>query len=409
LTFGKRLWLFLGLAVALTAVFVFINERRPATAVSEVAVARENLSTSISSNGKVEPITPYAIRAETETFVKHLNVTEGQQVKKGQLLMELDDGPVRAQLAQAQAELSTEQDDLRAAQAGGRADQAAKLAGDLQRAIAQRDELQHQNAALEKLVAQQAATPAELEQNRVALVSATAEVNQLQEAQAEFRRQANLQVQQAGLEVEHSRAQVADLQEKLRATRPVAPVDGTLYSLPVHTGDFVHTGDSLAEIADLHEVQVRAYIDEPELGQLEPNQTVEITWDARPERIWTGRVEMVPKQVVAHGTRSVGETLCSISNEKLELIPNITVDVAIHLQERPNALVVPRGAVQIEGSRRFVFLIEDGRLHRREIKVGMTTPAAYEVVGGLEEGDEVVLPGDVAPKDNMRVRVVNPE
>ena len=411
MTLGKRLWLLLAAAIVLAAVLVFINERRPAASVTEVAVLRENLSTDISSNGKVEPVAPYDIRAETDTFVKRLNVAEGQQVKKGQLLLELDDTQIESQLTQAQAELSSEEDELRAAQGGGRPDQAAKLKGDLEKATAQRDQLQRQQAALEKLVAQQAATPQELEQNRVALVSATAEVNQLSQAVAEFQRQAKLQVEQVGLEVEHSRAQVADLQEKLRAARPVAPADGTLYSLPVHVGDFVHVGDPLAGIADLHNVRVRAYIDEPELGQLEPNQGVEITWDAKPERVWTGRVEMVPKQVVAHGTRSVGETLCSVTNDKLELIPNITVDVHIHLQERPNALVVPRGAVQIDGGHHYVFQVGDGRLHRREIKVGMTTPVEYEVLGGLEEGDEVALPGDVAPKDGMRVRVVvvNPE
>jgi len=411
LTLGRRLRLLLIGVVVLAGVLVYLNERRPAASVSEIAVARETLSTDISSNGKVEPVTPYDIRAETDAFVKKLNVTEGQQVKKGQLLLELDDAQIRSDLAQAQAELTSEQDQLRAAQTGGRPDQAAKLAGDLQKATAERDQLQKQEAALEKLVAQQAATPAELEQTRVALANATAEANELTQAQAEFKRQAQIQVQQLVLQVEHSRAQIADLQAKLNADRPVAPADGTLYSLPVHVGDFVHVGDPLASIADLHKVRVRAFIDEPELGQLEPNQTVEITWDAKPDRVWEGRVEMVPKQVVPHGTRSVGETLCSVTNDKVELIPNITVDVHIHVQERPNALVVPRGAVQIDGTHHYVYLIDGDRLRRREIAVGMPTPDAYEVVGGLQEGDEVALPGDVAPKDGMRVKVVvvNPE
>jgi len=411
LTLGRRLRLLLIGVVVLAGVLVYLNERRPAASVSEIAVARETLSTDISSNGKVEPVTPYDIRAETDAFVKKLNVTEGQQVKKGQLLLELDDAQIRSDLAQAQAELTSEQDQLRAAQTGGRPDQAAKLAGDLQKATAERDQLQKQEAALEKLVAQQAATPAELEQTRVALANATAEANELTQAQAEFKRQAQIQVQQLVLQVEHSRAQIADLQAKLNADRPVAPADCTLYSLPVHVGDFVHVGDPLASIADLHKVRVRAFIDEPELGQLEPNQTVEITWDAKPDRVWEGRVEMVPKQVVPHGTRSVGETLCSVTNDKVELIPNITVDVHIHVQERPNALVVPRGAVQIDGTHHYVYLIDGDRLRRREIAVGMPTPDAYEVVGGLQEGDEVALPGDVAPKDGMRVKVVvvNPE
>src|SRR6202034_2111924 len=111
----------------------------------------------------------------------------------------------------------------------------------------------------------------------------------------------------------------------------IAPLDGTLYSLPIHAGDFVKAGDLLAEIADLHHVRVRAFIDEPDLGQIDVNQPVEIFWDAQPGRVWTGRSEILPKQVVTRGTRSVGELLCSVSNEKLDLLPNITVDVRIHI------------------------------------------------------------------------------
>ncbi|MGB6431063.1 MAG: efflux RND transporter periplasmic adaptor subunit, partial [Candidatus Acidiferrales bacterium] len=182
-----------------------------------------------------------------------------------------------------------------------------------------------------------------------------------------------------------------------------------LYSLPVHAGDFVHVGDLLAEMADLHEVRVRAFIDEPELGALEENQTVEITWDALPDRIWTGHTEMVPKQVVPHGTRSVGETLCSVVNDKLELIPNITVDVRVLLRERPDVLVVPRGAVAIDGNRRYVFVVENDRLYRRQITVGIASPMSYEVVSGLQEGDRVALPGEVSLKDKMKIRAVTPE
>jgi HlyD family secretion protein len=156
-------------------------------------------------------------------------------------------------------------------------------------------------------------------------------------------------------------------------------------------------------------VRVRAFIDEPELGSLEENQIVEITWDALPDRVWTGHTEMVPKEVVPHGTRSVGETLCSVENENLELIPNITVDVHILLRERPNVLVVPRGAVAIDGKRRYVYVVEDNRLHQTEIHVGIATPVSYEVLSGVDAGDQVALPGEVQLKDKMKIRPVTPE
>ena len=81
------------------------------------------------------------------------------------------------------------------------------------------------------------------------------------------------------------------LEEKVRSATVTASTDGTLYSLPVSAGDYVKVGDTLAEMADLRHVRVRAFVDEPDLGSLEPNQKVSVTWDAKPGRTWTGRTE----------------------------------------------------------------------------------------------------------------------
>ncbi len=97
----------------------------------------------------------------------------------------------------------------------------------------------------------------------------------------------------------------------------------------MHAGDYVKVGDILAEMADLRQVRVRAFVDEPDLGWLAPDEDVKVSWDAMPNRTWTGKVEQVPKQVVARGTRSVGEVLCSVQNDKVELLPNVNVEVHI--------------------------------------------------------------------------------
>jgi HlyD family secretion protein len=113
--------------------------------------------------------------------------------------------------------------------------------------------------------------------------------------------------------------------------------------------------------------------------------------------------------VVPHGTRNVGELLCSVTNDRLDLIPNTTVEVRIQISERPDVLVVPRGAVYIEGSTRFVFRVENGRLHRRYIKVGVANPTMIEVLSGLNQGDVVALPGDISLKENLRIVPVRQE
>src|SRR4029077_8382352 len=130
-------------------------------------VKRENLNSVVSSNGKVEPVSPSSFRATFPTFVDRVYAVEGQHIKRGQLIFALDDKGASAELAQARADLAGQEEALRVAKAGGHADQVAKVAADLQKAHAARDQLRRDGDSLMKLVAQKAATPQELEQNRL--------------------------------------------------------------------------------------------------------------------------------------------------------------------------------------------------------------------------------------------------
>ena len=133
---------------------------------------------------------------------------------------------------------------MRAAQAGGRPDQVARITGDLRSAEAQRDLLTRQQEALTKLVAQKAATPDELERNRAALERADADVEQLKKSKQEFGRQAQLDESRLTLLVEHSRTLVADLEDKVKLCAGHRRADERhckCFRLPAHTRDFVHT------------------------------------------------------------------------------------------------------------------------------------------------------------------------
>ncbi|MGA2420714.1 MAG: efflux RND transporter periplasmic adaptor subunit [Candidatus Acidiferrum sp.] len=401
----NRIVIFLVLAGVVAFVLVKLSGRQPVAKISAVAPIRENLASSIDSNGKVEPIAPFIVRAQLDTFVEKVSAVEGQQVKKGQLLLQLNVNDAMAQLAEARAKLLRAQDDLRSAKAGGRADDAARATGDLAKAEADRDRLQKIHDALERLIAKQAATQDELATNELALAKAKAEVERLAGAKKEFGLDLSLSTSRAALQVQQAQSEVAALEEKVRDGRIVAPDNGTLYALPVKTGDYVKLGDLLAAMADLHKVRVRAFIDEPELGGLQPNEPVKIIWDALPHRGWDG---------LARGTRSVGELLCSVNNDALELLPNINVNVRINAQERTNVLSVPRGAVATENGRRYVYVVKknpltvtQSTLEKREIRVGIADTTSYEVMSGLQEDDLIALPGDVDLRDGMAVRVVN--
>jgi HlyD family secretion protein len=377
--------------------------------VTVLAVGRENLSAMISSNGKVEPLEPQIFRAPFDGFVSRVLAVEGRAVKRGELLLEMETAETAAALARAKEELVAAEEALRAARAGGAVAEVAQLERDVRANVAELVRLRGEQQALARLLAKQAATQDELDRNKLELERAEAQARLLQQKRDELARRLRLDQERATLLVERARNDVRSLEEKLSQARPSASANGTLYLLPVRARDFVHTGDVLAEVADLARVRVRAFVDEPELGALEPGQTVEITWDAAPGHIWNGSTLSVPSVVISRGMRSVGEVLCSVENAKRELMPNTNVRVLIRIRERQNAVVVPRGAVRVEGNRRVVFVLEGTRLRQREIRVGIASATKFEVLEGLKEGERVALPGEVILRDGLEVSAISPQ
>jgi HlyD family secretion protein len=403
---GKKRILIVMASVAglMVLVLALLASRGQAPSVQVVTVAREDLTESISSNGIVEPISPQIALAEFPTFVAKVTAAEGQAVRRGQVILTLDVADVSSQLAKARADLLAAQTELRNARAGGPPDDVAHLESDLQQTLVEVASLERNEKALEQLVPEHAATQDELAASQASLAKARAHLLEDQQKKQAMAQQASVSVESAGLFVREEQDNVQSLEEKVRSATVVAASDGTLYSLPVHTGDYVKVGDTLAAMADLRHVRVRAFVDEPDLGGLEPNQQVEATWDARLGQTWTGRTEQIPKEVVSHGMRSVGEVLCSVDNDNLELLPNVNVEVRILVRQRQGALAVSRSAVQEDHGQHYVFVLSDGEVSRRNITVGISSATDYEVVSGLELGTRVAVPGNRELRDGMEVR-----
>jgi HlyD family secretion protein len=395
------------LAVLVTAVFVvlvLVAVRGKPAVVPIVNITRADVSQTIASNGKVEPIDPMIARAEFPTFVSKVSAIEGQAVHRGQVILRLDSSDIQAQLAQARADLITAETSLRNAQGGGAPADVADLQSNLVAERADVAGLQQAQTQLQQLFVKQAVTKDDVDKNTTALEKARARLQALEQRQQAMQQQSGSDAQQAQLRVQQDQAQMSSLQEKLRSATVTATADGTLYSLPVHEGDFVKVGDELADLADLHQVRVRAFIDEPDMGMLQPGQTVQVAWDALPGRMWIGKTEEIPKQVVPRDRRSVAELLCSVDNSKLELLPNTNVDVKVLVHQSKNALVVPRGAVREENGQRFVFVFNGEEVKRRNVTLGVANASNYEVISGLQEGDRVAVPQDRVLHDGMRVQ-----
>lgn len=391
-------------AAAIVIVIILVASRHAPPAVPIVQLTRADVSQTISSNGKIEPIDPFVARAQFPTFVSRIVAVEGQAVHRGQLILTLDASDIQSQLAQTRADLITAQTALRNAKAGGAPADVAQVQSEVAQAKEDVASLERSQQSLEKLLASQAATKNEVAKNGTDLAKAQARLQSLETRQAAMKESATSDAEQAQLRVRQDQDSIQALEDKFRSATVTAPFDGTLYSLPVHMGDYVKVGDELADIANLRNVRVVVYVDEPDMGMLATGQTVQVTWDALPGHLWTGKTEQVPKEVVAHGMRSVAELVCSVDNNKLELLPNTNVDVKILVRESKNAVVVPRGAVRDDNGQRYVYVFNDGVVKRRNVTLGVSNASNYEVLSGLSEGDRVALPQDRTLHDGMNVR-----
>jgi len=369
-------------------------------------VQRGPIRSLVSTNGKVEPVQNFEAHAPIATTVKRLLIKEGDHVRKGQLLLQLDDADIHAQATRAQAQVKAAQADESALQTGGTQEEVLTLNAQLVKARAARDTAQRNLDAMRRLTQEGAASPGELRQAEDAMQRAQADLTLLEQKKTE--RYSNPET--ARIEAQAAEAQAAydAAEDSLSKSSVRAPFDGMVYSLPVKEGAFVQAGDLLLQEADLSHVLVRAFVDEPDIGRLQPGQKVEVTWDAVPGRTWTGTVSTVPSTVKLHGNRNIGEATCDIDNQDLRLLPNTNVGVTIVIAEHSNVLTLQRDALHSDDSKPYVFRIVDNQLQRQPVEISLQNLTRVEITAGLAEGSVVALSAEESKPlyDGAAVRVV---
>ncbi|HET9366027.1 MAG TPA: efflux RND transporter periplasmic adaptor subunit [Candidatus Angelobacter sp.] len=402
----KRLVAIAILVVLAVVIFTGVNQRRGGVSVRAEKVARQEIASVISTNGRIEPVNSFEAHAPAPAIVKSVRVAEGDRVKPGQLLVQLDDADARAQSARALAQLRSAEAALQAVKSGGTQEEVLTNKADLSKAQAESAEAQRNLQAIQKLRQNGAASPAEVEaaQNRVK--KADADVQLLQSKLTG--RYSSPEVAKVEAAADEARASYAAAQDLLKHSNVTAPFAGTVYQLPIKPGAYVNGGELLVQIADLTKVRVRAFVDEPDIGRLAKGQEVQITWDAIPGRTWEGSLTRVPTAVSMVGSRTVGEITSEVANADRKLLPNVNVNVSIIIAKHDNALTVAREAVHDADGKRFVYQVADDKLQAREVETGLSSLTRVEIVKGISDGTTVALGATNAqPLHNgMEVKVV---
>jgi HlyD family secretion protein len=400
----SRLWVAAGVVVALALIPIFT--RQTPLRVRTTTVERGPIRSLISTNGKVEPIQNFEAHAPAATTVKRLLVKEGDHVRKGQLLLQLDDADLRSQAARAQAQMKAAQADQSDLSTGGTREEMLTLDSQLAKAHTVRDSAQRNLDALRRLQQQGAASAGEVKQAEDELQRAQADSNLLEQKKKDRYSQpevAKVQAQGAQAQAAYDAAKDALSKSSVRA-----PFDGIVYALPVKQGAYVQTGDLLLQEGDLSRMLVRTFVDEPDIGRLAPNQKVEVIWDALPARIWNGTINTIPSTVKLRGARNVGEVTCTVDNRDLRLLPNVNVGVTIITAEHSGVLTLLREAVRMDDTKPYVYEVEDGRLKRQEVEVSLQNLTRVEITAGIPEHTVVALSSVEAKPlaEGMRVKVV---
>jgi len=392
------------LLAVIVLIGIFSLRSRPVS-IRYATVTRQNITSTISTNGQIEPVHSFEAHAPTATSVRKIFVTEGATVKAGQMLLQLDDSAARSDAARAEAQVTAAEADLHAVRTGGTKEEVITNQADLARAKNELQAAQRNLEAMQRLQQTGAASAAEVQDAETRLKTAQTQVSLLQEKTGS--RFSNLDQQRAEAQLEQAKAADSATQDLLAKSNVRSPQAGEVYNLPVKPGNFVNAGDLLVQVADLSRMLVKGFVDEPDIGRLAKGQTVVVTWDALPGRSWQGTVTQVPTTVVAKGSRTVGEVECEVDNSDHKLLPNVNVSVTIVTAKHDNVLTVPREAIHQAGGKRFVLEVVNDNLVRRDVETSISNLTDIEITHGVSDGAKIALGAynNLPLREGMKVEI----
>ncbi|MCX5642453.1 MAG: efflux RND transporter periplasmic adaptor subunit [Candidatus Omnitrophica bacterium] len=368
-------------------------------------MTKRDLSSVVLATGVVKPQIGAEVRvgARISGKVDRLYANIGDVVKKGQVIAELEKADLEARVQQgaaglrlAEAKLSALKSlrpvQIKQAEAGVSQWQATV---DLNRKDVERaKELFGKNFIsrqdLDQAEAQIAVSESQLLSARKALELAIAGYEE--------------DTKQAAAEVEGAKSALTDARVQLSYATITAPIDGVIGSVSTQQGETVAAGlnaPTFVTIINLARLQVDAFVDEVDIGKVKPGQKAVFTVDSFPSREFAGKVAAIYPEAVIQENVVNYDAVVQITDKYSGLLrPEMTASVSVFLETHRNVLTVPVGAVKRDQGKNIVYVLNNGQLQKREIKVGWKDSQGVEILSGLNEGETVSLkPPEMQPKE----------
>ncbi|WP_338820985.1 efflux RND transporter periplasmic adaptor subunit [Acidovorax temperans] len=385
-------------AAVLVAAFAMGATTLRGPQVDALVVQSVPLARTLQFSARVATLSRVDVGSTVTGRVAQVRVMEGTQVRQGDVLVQLESDELRAALAQALAAERQAKARLEGLRSTGRtAAQAARAQADasLQAASASL-------ARVQQLVAEGFYSPAQLDEARRAVDVARAQQLGAQ-AQLQATADAGTEVAQAQAQWALAQAATVAAQARLAQTTLVAPADARVLTREVEPGQIVQPGKALLSLALAGPTQLVAQVDERFLEQLQLGQPAWVVADAFAGQRFAARVLSIAPAVDAQ--RGAIEVKFSIDQTPAFLREDMTLSVEVETARRERTLVLPQAALRgpAGGDQASVLVLQDGRAQVRNVRLGLRTLDAVEVLDGLKEGD-TVLRGNATLQEGQRVR-----
>jgi HlyD family secretion protein len=354
-------------------------------------VERGDLARVVVATGKIQPLSKVEVKSKASGIVKQLFVDYGDNVKKGQILAELD---------KVQLEAS-----VRAAEANYQAAQAAK---DSSVATLERNKVDAEGPDVPFM-------KLNMERAEEMFKDGVMSKNLVEDAEKNYQMSLNRQVSAqrtlivSKAEIAKSEAQVAqakaaleNAQEDLRNSTISSPIDGLVLSRDVNVGDAVSSilvlgsqATLIFTLGDISEVYVQGKVDEADIGKVYLNQPARIVVEAFKDKKFTGKVTKISPLGKEKDNVTTFEVRVSISNPGGELKANMSANAEVVLEEKKNILMVQEASLIYDKDRKASVELPDPKgpngKKKVDVKLGISNGVKTEITSGLNEKQQVIL------------------
>ena len=399
----KRQIVWAGIAlVAVAAVWGWTTQR--GTPVDAVAVQAQPLVRTVQFSARVATLSRVEIGSTVTGRVETVRVREGDAVRAGDLLVQLESDEARAALAQAEA--AQRQAEARLAGLRGTGRQALRATQD--QAEATLRQARAELARAQQLVAQGFVSASRIDEAQRVLDVAQAQRDAAR-AQVQANAEAGADLAQAEAQLQSARATTQAARARLEQTLLRAPTNARVLTREVEPGQIVQPGKVLLRLALDGPTQLKAQVDERFLAQLQPGQPASVVADAHAGQPFAAQVLSLSPLVDAQ-RGAVEVKLALPQTPPAFLREDMTLSVAVETGRQARALVLPLSALQgsTPQGQAQVWVAESGRARLRTVALGLRTLEAAEVREGLAEGAQVLLAPKLQEGQRVRPRLQSP-